>query len=375
MMGSPDVDSELATALRRLAAGELEVHLSPEAAETEAGRALLLLAGSLHAWAREGHALAEGRLSERISGQGEVADALRSIQANLRHLVWHSHVAAKGDLSQTVEAMGSLSDAFNRMLQGLRDSRDELVRRNAELNEVNRRLAELNRLKDEFLSIVSHDLRTPLTSIIGYSQFVLRRRQEELPADVVQALETIQRAGHRQLELVNDLLDLAQIEAGRINLEPEAGLLSAVLAESRDLMLGYAGERSTPIELSIPDPEPVVVFDRARILQVVNNLVSNAVKFSEAGRPVTVKLERPSLAEVAVYVRDLGEGMRPEEIPLLFERFSQARSTAKREGIKGSGLGLAISKSIVELHGGRIWVESEAGKGSTFAFTLPVASD
>jgi signal transduction histidine kinase len=371
MAGTTDVERELSDALRRLAGGDPRVELSAEAAASELGGAVTLLAGSMHAWAVEGHALAGGRLSSRISGQGEMADALRSIQANLRHLVWQSRVASKGDLSQTVEAMGALSDAYNGMLQGMRDSRDELVRRNAELYEANRRLAELNRLKDEFLSIVSHDLRTPLTSIIGYSQFVLRKRQDELPEDVIQALETIQRAGHRQLELVNDLLDLAQIEAGRIQLEPEAGLLSAVLSESRELMLGYAGDRSTPIELSVPEPEPVVVFDRARILQVVNNLVSNAIKFSEQGRPVTVGLERPSLGEVAVYVRDRGQGMKPEDVPLLFEKYSRADSRA-RSGLKGTGLGLAISKSIVELHGGRIWVESEAGKGSTFAFTLPV---
>ena len=115
------------------------------------------------------------------------------------------------------------------------------------------------------------------------------------------------------------------------------------------------------------------MFDRARILQVVNNLVSNAIKFSDPGRAITVGLERSEPASVSVYVRDWGEGVAPEEIPLLFDKFSQARSKS-RTHVKGSGLGLAISKTIVELHGGQIRVESEQGKGSTFSFTLPIAT-
>ena len=148
--------------------------------------------------------------------------ALRNVQANLRHLVWQSRMAATGDLTQTVEAMGSLSDAFNEMLAGMRDAREALVRKNQELDSTNRRLAELNRMKDEFLSVVSHDLRSPLTSIIGYAQFVLRNRRSDLPEDVIHALETIDLAGHRQLDLINDLLDLARIEAGRITLGARA---------------------------------------------------------------------------------------------------------------------------------------------------------
>lgn len=366
-------ESSVVDALQRMAEGDFEVELAADAADPELARAVNLLAAQLKGWVRQGQALAWGDLSARVDGHGELADLLRDFQSNLRHLAWHARAAATGDLTQSVEAMGDLSDSFGQMLERLRESQEGLVRKRQEQEETLERLRRLNQIKDEFLQVVSHDLRSPLTAVIGYASMLLDEDDGRMPYEHRQALEVILRASQREMDLVNDLLDLARIESGKVQMNRLPGRVSEVLAESRMTMLGYAGDRRSTIELLVPLDEPRVLMDRGRILQVVNNLLSNAIKFSDPGAKVEMGLEAGDDG-IMVYVRDGGQGIPPEELPILFEKFAQGRSKA-RKGKAGSGLGLAISKQIVEMHGGRIWAESEAGSGSTFYFTLPVAPD
>ena len=185
-----------------------------------------------------------------------------------------------------------------------------------------------------------------------------------MPEEHRQALEVIYRAAQREVALVNDLLDMARIESGKLRIDPQPGRVSEVLAESKETMIGYAGDRRSAIDVMVPENEPEMLFDKARILQVVNNLLSNAIKFTEPGTRIELGLAVIDGHGVTVYVKDRGPGIPPDEIPQLFDKFTQGRTKA-RNGRLGSGLGLAISKHIIELHKGRIWVESEVDAGST----------
>lgn len=378
-MITEQVRTEVLAALRRMAQGDFHIEIPPPEEDAELILAVNELALNLRRWVEEGQSLVGGDLSVHFGDGGELVDLLRDIQANLRHLVWQARAAAAGDLTQSVEAMGELAEVFNGMLRSLREAQDALMHKNDELDAINAHLQQLNQLKDDFLSIVSHDLRSPLTSIIGHAQLMVEEEEErELEHQrramaQRRALDAIVRAGNRQLDLVNDLLDLARIESGRITLSLQPGRIGDVLAESRDLMVGYAGDRRSEVELQVPVDEPEVRFDHARMLQVVNNLLSNAIKFTQPGERIECGLTWSTPGEITVYVRDHGQGIPLEEQPLIFDRFAQVRSEA-RQGMRGTGLGLAISKTIVELHSGRIWVESRPGEGSTFLFTLPLAS-
>jgi signal transduction histidine kinase len=233
----------------------------------------------------------------------------------------------------------------------------------------NERLRELDRLKDEFIALVSHELRTPLTSIRGYTELLLDGEAGELTDDQRQFLAVVERNSHRLLHLVGDLLFLAQIEAGKLALDVDALDLGAVASESVEAARPAAEEKDVTLTLAT-GPAPPLAGDRARIGQLLDNLVSNAVKFTPSGGRVDVRVS--SLRKRAVLeVRDSGIGIPAGERQFLFQRFFRT-STATEQAIQGTGLGLAISKAIVEAHGGQIEVESEEGVGTTFRVKLPL---
>jgi signal transduction histidine kinase len=248
--------------------------------------------------------------------------------------------------------------------------RDRLLRdaqeARAVLAEQNERLLEVDRLKDEFIALVSHELRTPLTSIRGYLELLL---EDELPREQREYLQVVERNSHRLLRLVSDLLLLAQIEAGKLTLEVQPLDLSGVVAESVEAARPAA--EANGIELTFATTSlPLLDGDRARIAQVLDNLVSNAIKFTPAGGRVKVR-SRIEGDAAAVVVEDTGIGIAPEEQAQLFERFYRTASATKR-AIQGTGLGLSISKAIAEEHGGEIRVSSEQGVGTTFILRLPM---
>jgi PAS domain S-box-containing protein len=236
----------------------------------------------------------------------------------------------------------------------------------------NERLRELDRLKDEFIALVSHELRTPLTSIRGYTELLLDEEAGELSADQRQFLGVVERNAHRLLHLVGDLLFLAQVEAGKLVLELGALDVGSIASESVEAARPQAETKGITITLAT-SPVPLVGGDRARIGQLVDNLVSNAIKFTPEGGRVDVRV-RAGEGKAVLEVRDSGMGIPSDEQHLLFQRFFRT-STATEQAIQGTGLGLAISKAIVEAHRGTISVASEEGEGTTFSVTLPLGGE
>jgi len=238
-----------------------------------------------------------------------------------------------------------------------------------ELRVNNLQLERANRLKSEFLASVSHELRTPMNAIIGYTKLMLDGLDGEMTAQQQTDLFRVAQAADNLLGLINGLLDLAKIEAGKMELNVEEVNINDVTDEALELVRPHADEKGLQVRALIPTGLPTVWADRARVRQVLANMLANAVKFTERG---TVSVAATAAEGwVTVSVSDTGVGISPEAQAYVFDEFRQAdSSTTRRYG--GTGLGLAISKRLVTLHGGRIWVDSEVGRGSSFHFTLPI---
>jgi PAS domain S-box-containing protein len=237
------------------------------------------------------------------------------------------------------------------------------------LAEQNERLRELDRLKDEFISLVSHELRTPLTSIRGYVELLLDGGAGELSDDQGRFLGVVDRNSRRLMHLVGDLLFLAQVEAGKLALELDEVDLDGVVADSVEAAKPIADEEGIELRASLK-PMPLMIGDRSRLSQVLDNLVSNALKFTSRGGSVDVLVSTEN-GEAVVEVRDTGMGIPEDEQARLFERFFRS-SEATERAIPGTGLGLTIVKAIVERHEGTIEVESVEGEGTTMRIRLPV---
>jgi PAS domain S-box-containing protein len=233
-----------------------------------------------------------------------------------------------------------------------------------------RRLKELDKMKSDFVSNVSHELRTPLTSIKGSVDNMLDGLTGSLDEKQVRYLARIKSNADRLSRLINDLLDLSKIEAGRIDVRPTTLPMKALAEEIAEHLKPLAAEKFIRIEVAAPDPGITVWADRDKVIQVLMNLIGNAFKFTPHNGKVTVAVAKHENEWVQISVADTGPGILPEESGKIFAKFYQI-ADADKDKPKGSGLGLAISKALIEMHGGRIWVESEMGKGSTFSFTLP----
>jgi Amt family ammonium transporter len=235
------------------------------------------------------------------------------------------------------------------------------------LQRANLELQEADRMKSEFLTNMSHELRTPLNAIIGFSE-IIRTTPELSEGERNEFAETIHNSGRRLLKLINDILELTHIQAGRLELHPSP----CVLAEAVDAALSENAAAATQKELTVTsrvDRSLHVVFDPQSLRHVVHNLVNNAVKFTPERGTVVISAVETEPGTV-VEVRDSGIGIKLEDQPRLFEEFRQVDGTTSR-GYEGVGLGLALSKRLVELQGGQIWVESIPGRGSAFRFLIP----
>ncbi len=263
---------------------------------------------------------------------------------------------AEGDFSGTVDVpnrdeLGTLAANLNRM--------------NDELGELYRKLEAASRAKSDFLANMSHELRTPLNAIIGFSEVLREQMFGPLNAKQDEYLGDIVTSGRHLLLLINDTLDLSKIEAGKMELELTTFALPAVLEDGVTMVRERAARHGIECSVDAGAELDEVEADERKVKQVVFNLLSNAVKFTPDGGRVEVHARRlDDRAEVAV--ADTGVGIDPADQAAIFQEFQQAGQQ------EGSGLGLALARSLVALHGGNLWVESEPGSGSTFTFTLPV---
>ena len=234
-------------------------------------------------------------------------------------------------------------------------------------------LEELDRLRAEFLGMVSHELRAPLTSIKGSAATVLGSSADLDPAVVRQFFRIIDEQADHMHDLVADLLDVARIETGTLPVTPEPAEVAVLVDRARSAFISAGGRNNLAID--IPPDLPLVMADRRRVIQVVGNLLSNAAKHSSESSVITVTVVREDV-HVAVSVADEGRGIPSERLPYLFRKFTRTDGDDLGSGLAGSGLGLAICKGIVEAHGGRIWAESEGpGMGARFTFTIPTVEE
>lgn len=258
-----------------------------------------------------------------------------------------------------------------RMLSFEKLMHDKLKSVNMELNSANERLKELDRLKTDFLNIVTHDLSTPLTSIKAYTAMLIKyKNKPDTFHRYDEFLNVISKETTRLERLINDYLDIAKMEAGQITFRQEPVNLKSIISETLFTYQGEAMEKGITIQPNFINDIPVITADDGKIRQVVSNLVSNAVKYTPEGGTVNVSAAKKN-NHIEVSVQDTGQGIPKEYQEKIFERFVQVEDGSKRAK-KGTGLGLPIVKNIVEKHGGRVWVESEEGKGAKFIFTLPI---
>ena len=254
------------------------------------------------------------------------------------------------------------------MEESIRRYTAEVEQKSQELAEANISLEEMSRHKSQFLANMSHELRTPLNSIIGYTKLMLDGLEGDINEEQQKDLQTVYNNSKHLLELINDLLDLSRIEAGKTVLTYEVFTISDFLAEVIPAVQPLAREKGLALTYSVAPDIDSLYADRAKTRQVLINILGNAIKFTDEG---SVKLDvAESDSDFIFSVADTGTGMKREDLEVIFDSFQQV-GPAQIAGYEGTGLGLAISRQFIEMQGGKIWAESELGKGSTFTFTLP----
>jgi signal transduction histidine kinase len=244
----------------------------------------------------------------------------------------------------------------------------ENVRLFDEIQDKSRELAEASQHKSQFLANMSHELRTPLNAILGYTELILDSVYGEMPEKARSVLDRVQRNGRHLLGLINDVLDLSKIEAGQLTLSLADYSLKNVIQAVFSAVEPLANQKQIALKIEVAPQLPQGRGDEQRLTQVLLNLVGNAIKFTDSGE-VLIKGSSAN-GSFTVAVHDTGPGISETDQAKLFQEFQQADNTRKKGG---TGLGLAISKRIIEMHGGKIWVESAVGQGSTFSFKLPVS--
>lgn len=259
--------------------------------------------------------------------------------------------------------------AFARYVAPVHDGRGRPIGRLLVVREITAE-REAERAKQDFFALVSHELRTPLTAILGYVELVLSDDAAPLPGEHVHHLEVIERNARRLVRLVGDLLFAAQVDGAPLLLEPGEVQLDALVGDAVELVRSRAQEAGVTLETEL-DPVERCIGDRDRLAQVLDNLLSNALKFTPPDGRIVVRLRQEG-SQAHVEVQDSGVGVFAEDLPHVFDRFYRSRSATSRS-VPGLGLGLTIVRTIVEGHGGRVSVRSEAGRGSTFTVLLPVA--
>ena len=305
----------------------------------------------------------------------------------LKHLRDVSDRISHGDLESRAEILTDdefeeLGTSFNKMVRHLTETQDELKTVNADLDlkvdemaQLNMQLFDMNRMKDEFMANMSHELRTPLNSIIGFSEVL--QGVDALNDKQHRYASNIQRSGQILLEMINEILDLAKIEAGKQEINPVEMNLHLVTSAQCDLVKSLVEEKNLSLEISEEMEDPMVFQDQGKIQQVLTNLLSNAIKFTPEGGRITVRLEESKDLEDFFVIRviDTGIGIAEEDREVIFEKFRQGNVSSGQDNLTreyaGTGLGLSIVKEICRMLGGEVSVESQLGIGSIFTVMLP----
>jgi signal transduction histidine kinase len=236
----------------------------------------------------------------------------------------------------------------------------------AELRKAHEKLKSVDRLKTEFMNMAAHELKTPLTPMVGYLQLIDKKK---LSSEDSESLDIAIRNTKRLQHLVNDILDIAKLESKVMKFSMEELQLTRLVDDAAASVRPFAKEKKLTLRKLLPEKLPPIRGDPVRITQVLTNLLNNAIKFTDKGS-VTIRAAKKG-DSVLVQVSDTGVGIRREDLPKLFTKFFQADTLGRRR-YGGTGLGLAICKEIIKAHGGNIWVKSRLGRGSTFSFTLPI---
>jgi signal transduction histidine kinase len=303
----------------------------------------------------------------------------------LKHLRDVSDAVSRGDIDQRAEIhtgdeFEHLAVAYNRMLRHLVETQQELRQTNVtldqkvdELAQANMQLFESNRLKSDFLATMSHELRTPLNSIIGFSDVL--SSIASLDDKEKRYVGNIQKSGRTLLEMINDILDLAKIESGKMALRPSEFRIDQLLAAQIDMARPLAERKNIDLTVEIEPELPELFQDQGKVQQIVNNLLSNAIKFTPEGGRIVVSARRGDHDRLSLIVSDTGVGIAEDEQHAIFEKFRQGRSVmgsgdAMTREHSGTGLGLSIVKELCRLLGGEISLQSELGKGSVFTVVL-----
>ena len=281
---------------------------------------------------------------------------------------------AKGDFSTTVnvpnrDEFGTLAARMNVMSQELHRLYADQRAAAQQLEALNAQLKRASQAKSEFLANMSHELRTPMNAILGFTEMIQDQIYGPVPETITTPIQDIQTCGRQLLGLINDVLDLSKIEAGRMELSLAEYSVQQILETVRLSLRSLAAEKGIEFVVESQGEIPTAVGDGKRITQCLTNLVGNALKFTKQGS-VTVRAELQG-DEVRYSVADTGIGIPKDQLAHVFGEFRQVDASISRE-FGGTGLGLSITKTFVEMHGGRIWAESELGKGSTFYFTIPL---
>lgn len=302
------------------------------------------------------------------------------MDTNLVNSISDIHSAtAEHDQRENLEAtIAALQKANANLEQQLKDSAielqatvDEFLHAKEETERAKAEAERANSVKSAFLASMSHELRTPLNAIINFSKFVAKGTMGPVNTEQVETLNEVVDSAKHLLHLINDVLDMSKIEAGSLKLfiEPNVdvnAIMKTVIATGRSLL----GDKSVELQPHIEDGLPAIAGDRQRILQILLNIMSNACKFTDEGQ-IKVRASQTN-GEVVFGIEDSGPGIAADDQVAVFEAFKQTTTGLRQGG--GTGLGMPISKNLAEAHGGRLWVESEVGKGSTFYLALPVKS-
>jgi signal transduction histidine kinase len=238
-----------------------------------------------------------------------------------------------------------------------------------EIAEKSRQLEEASRHKSQFLASMSHELRTPLNAILGFNEMILGQIYGEVPPDMKEPLEDIQKSGKHLLRLINNVLDLAKIEAGKMELALADYSVHDTVESVRSTLRPLAEAKGLELVVRVPEDIPLAYGDGGRLAQCLMNLAGNSLKFTKHGK-VEIAVEAEN-GHLRWRVADTGIGIPPDKLPTLFSEFKQTDATIASE-YGGTGLGLSITKKFIEMHGGHIWVESELGKGSVFTLEIPL---
>ena len=252
-------------------------------------------------------------------------------------------------------------------------STDELSFFTEYFNRVAERLATLDQRKDDFIASVSHDLRSPLQAIMGYTRFVMDGISGPVTEKQVKQLGIVIKSATQLGSLVNTILDISKLEAEKLTLNLNPADVKPIATDVHNMLSVLAAKYELSLLLDVPDGLPQAKIDAEQVQRIMTNLVTNALTLTPAGGSVTLRVAQDGPTALRVSVADTGPGIPPDKIRSMFTKFFQVEETKKSARKRGTGLGLTICKLLVEAHGGRIWVESEWQKGATFSFTIPLA--